>query len=168
MNISKMLGLELNSVKLAMAGLFTAIVRAPITGIILLTEMTGSFSQLLPLTVTSIIAYITADLLKSDPIYDSLLELQLANNTIVHDGQDVFKKIMVEVVVHYGSEIEKQYLKDLPLPEGSLVIAIRRHGKDITPRGDTRIQAEDHLIVLTSLKKESSVRLAFRNNKNRS
>lgn len=47
-----------------MAGYFTAIVRAPITGIILITEMTGSFTHLLSLSVVSIISYIVADLLK--------------------------------------------------------------------------------------------------------
>ena len=40
-----------------MAGYFTAIVRAPITGIILITEMTGSFSNLLSLSIVSIISY---------------------------------------------------------------------------------------------------------------
>ncbi|MGI5876666.1 MAG: chloride channel protein [Dethiobacteria bacterium] len=66
-----------NWIVLAMAGYFTAIVRAPITGIILLVEMTGSLSHLLPLTVVSVVAYVTADLLKSNPIYESLLENQV-------------------------------------------------------------------------------------------
>ncbi|HBI27116.1 MAG TPA: ClC family H(+)/Cl(-) exchange transporter, partial [Peptococcaceae bacterium] len=62
-----------NFVIIAMAGFFTAIVRAPITGIILLIEMTGSFANLLSLTFVSIVTYITATLLKSKPIYDTLL-----------------------------------------------------------------------------------------------
>ena len=70
-------GLLDNWIVLAMGGYFTAIVRAPITGIILLVEMTGSLSHLLPLTVVSIVAYVTADLLKSNPIYESLLENQI-------------------------------------------------------------------------------------------
>ena len=44
--------------------------------------MTGSFSHLLSLTIVSIIAYIVADLLKSTPIYDSLLDNLLAKNDI--------------------------------------------------------------------------------------
>ncbi len=63
-----------NFVLLAMAGYFTAIVRAPLTGIILIFEMTGSLSQMLSLTVVSLAAYVTASLLRSEPIYDSLLE----------------------------------------------------------------------------------------------
>jgi H+/Cl- antiporter ClcA len=154
--------LFLNFVVLAMAGFFSAIVRAPITGIVLLTEMTGSFSHLLPLTIVSLIAYITADLLKSAPIYESLLENLLATKEIQHDDQDIYRKIMVETTVHFGSEIENRKIKDLPLPENSLVIAIRRQGKDITPRGDSVILPEDHLIVLTSLKDESATRLVLR------
>ncbi|MFX4053967.1 chloride channel protein, partial [Streptococcus suis] len=55
-----------NLVILAMAGTFTAIVRAPMTGILLLVEMTGSFDHLLPLALVSLIAYVVADLLQSE------------------------------------------------------------------------------------------------------
>ena len=57
-----------NFVLLSMAGFFTAIVRAPITGIILLFEMSGSVSQMLSLAIVSVAAYITASLLRSEPI----------------------------------------------------------------------------------------------------
>ena len=46
-----------NFIILAMAGYFTAIVKAPITGSILITEMTGSFSHLLPLTIVNNLIY---------------------------------------------------------------------------------------------------------------
>ncbi len=62
-----------NFVLLAMAGFFTAIVRAPITGIILLFEMSGSVSQMLSLALVSVTAYVTATLVRSEPIYESLL-----------------------------------------------------------------------------------------------
>ncbi len=67
-----------NFVVLAMAGYFTAIVRAPMTGLILIFEMTGSVSQMLSLAVVALAAYIVATWLKSKPIYDSLLESQLS------------------------------------------------------------------------------------------
>lgn len=59
---------------LGMAGYFSAIVRAPITGIILISEMTGIFHNLLPLAIVSLTAYLTAELLGGVPIYDQLLE----------------------------------------------------------------------------------------------
>ena len=74
-----------NFVLLGMTGFFTAIVRAPLTGIILLFEMTGSISQMLSLSVVSVTAYIVATLMRSEPIYDSLLKRILKADTIVHD-----------------------------------------------------------------------------------
>lgn len=68
----------------AMAGFFTAAVRAPLTGILLLLEMTGSFGPCLPLSVVSLTAYITAMLLKSEPICDSLLNRFLKNADSAH------------------------------------------------------------------------------------
>ncbi|MCA5010735.1 chloride channel protein, partial [Clostridioides difficile] len=44
-------GLLGNFIILGMAGCFSAIVRSPITGIILISEMTGSFSHLLTLSM---------------------------------------------------------------------------------------------------------------------
>ena len=71
-----------NFVLLAMAGYFAAIVRAPLTGIILIFEMTGSLSQMLSLSVVSIVAYVVAILMKSKPIYESLLERLLQKREI--------------------------------------------------------------------------------------
>ena len=47
----------------SMAGFFAAIVRAPMTGIILVFEMTGNLDSLLPLAVVSLTSYTLADLL---------------------------------------------------------------------------------------------------------
>jgi len=56
----------------AMAALFTGIVRAPITGIVLVTEMTGNVSMLLPMLVACFTAMLVPTLLGDEPIYDSL------------------------------------------------------------------------------------------------
>ena len=56
----------------AMAAFFTAVVRAPITGIILATEMTGSFTLLLPMLTSCFAAMIVPSMLHCPPIYDSL------------------------------------------------------------------------------------------------
>lgn len=63
----------------AMAGFLTASARTPLTGILLLLEMTGSFDPVLPLSLVSLTAYLTAVLLKSEPIGDSLLDRFLKN-----------------------------------------------------------------------------------------
>ncbi len=69
----------INFVILGMVGFFTAIVRAPITGIILISEMTGSFSHMLPMLIVAVVAYIVAKTLKSKPVYDYLLERLTVN-----------------------------------------------------------------------------------------
>jgi CIC family chloride channel protein len=56
----------------AMAAFFTAVVRAPITGIILATEITGSFTLLLPMLTSCFAAMLVPTMLHCPPIYDSL------------------------------------------------------------------------------------------------
>lgn len=58
---------------IAMAGHFSAIVRTPLTAIILILEMTGgAFSNILALAVVSFVAYLIAELFKSEPFYEDL------------------------------------------------------------------------------------------------
>ena len=56
----------------AMAALFTSVVRSPLTGVVLLLEMTGSWTLILPMMAASVTAYSVPELLGVDPIYDSL------------------------------------------------------------------------------------------------
>ncbi|MFE7183611.1 ClC family H(+)/Cl(-) exchange transporter [Streptomyces erythrochromogenes] len=55
-----------------MAAVFTGVVRAPLTGIVLVTEMTGAGVLLLPLLTACFAAAVTADRMGSAPIYDTL------------------------------------------------------------------------------------------------
>jgi CIC family chloride channel protein len=55
-----------------MAAFFTAVVRAPVTGIILAIELTGSFTLFLPMLAACFSAMLVATLLREPPIYDSL------------------------------------------------------------------------------------------------
>jgi CIC family chloride channel protein len=52
--------------------LFTGIVRAPLTGIVLVTEMTASVTMLLPMLSACCVAMLVPTLLGDPPIYDSL------------------------------------------------------------------------------------------------
>lgn len=56
------------------AAFFTGVVRAPITGIVLVIEMTAAFTTLLPMLAASFAALAAAGLMRSPPIYDSLRE----------------------------------------------------------------------------------------------
>src|SRR5699024_3959471 len=63
---------------ISMAGHFSAIVRTPLTAIILILEMTGgAFSNILALAVVSFVAYLIAELFKSDPFYEDIYDMLL-------------------------------------------------------------------------------------------
>ncbi len=57
-----------------MGALFTATVRAPLTGIVLMTELTGKYDFMLPLLVSGFAAYGVAEALGDKPIYEALRE----------------------------------------------------------------------------------------------
>ncbi|HPF57168.1 MAG TPA: H(+)/Cl(-) exchange transporter ClcA [Candidatus Competibacteraceae bacterium] len=65
-----------------MAAYFTAIVRAPLTGIVLIVEMTGNYSLILPLFTACFSAYVIAEWWPDVPIYEALLERDLEKDTI--------------------------------------------------------------------------------------
>jgi chloride channel protein, CIC family len=55
-----------------MAAFFTGVVQSPITGIVLVIEMTASFTMLLPMIAACFAAMLVPNLLGGAPIYDSL------------------------------------------------------------------------------------------------
>jgi H+/Cl- antiporter ClcA len=137
-----------NFIVLAMAGYFAAVVRAPITGCILILEMTGSLNHLLSLAIVSIIAYIIADLLGSKPIYESLLIKILKNK-----GEDQFvgeqaNKVLLEVAVFMDSTLDGKQIKEIKWPPHCLLVGIKRGNEELIPKGDSTIYAGDYLIIL--------------------
>jgi chloride channel protein, CIC family len=57
-----------------MAAFFTGVVQAPVTGIVLVIEMTASFTMFLPMIAACFAAMLVPNLLNSAPIYDALRE----------------------------------------------------------------------------------------------
>jgi len=57
---------------LGMGALLTSIVRAPLTGIVLMIELTGKYDFMLPLLASCFVAYGVAEALGDHPIYESL------------------------------------------------------------------------------------------------
>ena len=138
-----------NFVLLAMAGFFTAIVRAPITGIILLFEMSGSVSQMLSLALVSVTAYVTATLVRSEPIYESLLANLLQREK--EEEQPVYaggQKVLSEFVIMGGSALENRTVMEIDLPDNCLLVAVDRGGKEFIPKGKTCLMAGDKLTVM--------------------
>jgi len=147
-----------NFIILAMAGYFTAIVRAPITGSILITEMTGSLSHLLSLSLISMVAYVTADFLRSEPIYESLLERILKKVKKAEEESDSKGKIIIEMPICMDSQMDNKKLKDVELPENCLIVSIKRGNKEVIPRGNTTLLSGDILILLVNENQEALIK----------
>lgn len=147
-----------NFTVLAMAGFFAAVVRAPITGIILICELTGSFTQLLSVTLISLIAYIVADLLKSEPVYEQLLERLIAREQEKPAPPKPEAKILLEIPVHFGTPICMKKISQIEWPEQSLIVAVRRGNHEIIPKGTVRIRPGDILIILCDEENSFDVR----------
>ena len=160
---------------IAMAGFFSAIVRAPITGVILITEMTGNFMTLLSLVAASLAAYVVADILGGEPVYDQLMhrrqrrKVESGSGTPDHDYlTDVYsksdkkyvkkrisireRKVVIDSSIHIGSMMDGHKVMELGLPEGSLIVSVMRDGKEIIPHGSTILNGGDDLEILCRLK----------------
>jgi CIC family chloride channel protein len=59
-------------VVVSITAFFTGAVRSPLTGVVLLLEMTGAFPLLLPMLAGSGAAYVLTEFLRSPPLYDLL------------------------------------------------------------------------------------------------
>jgi Trk K+ transport system NAD-binding subunit len=71
---------------------------------------------------------------------------------------DEGKKITMETVVHFGAAAAGRCVRELSLPKDCLLIAVRREGKDIIPKGDTLLRADDTLIFLINAHSEAKQR----------
>lgn len=129
----------------AMAGYFTAIGKAPLTAIILVTEMVGNITHLMPLAVCSLTAYVVNDLLGGNPIYESLLERLLNGHLPSITGN----KTIIEFPVTAESTLDGTMVRDFNWPKEMLLISIRRGSTEILTHGDTMMKVGDLLMILT-------------------
>ena len=137
-----------NFVILGMAGYFAAVVRAPVTGILLICEMTGTLSHMLSLAMVSLIAYATADLLRSKPIYDQLLHRMLRKRRPEAEKAASGDKVLVNAPVHLGAPACGKRIGDVSWPAGCLIVSVRRGEEELVPKGNTRLRAGDDITVL--------------------
>jgi len=80
-----------------MGAVFAGVVRAPVTSIVMIFEMTNSYSIILPLMIANITSYVLASKLSPTPIYDALL-LQ-DNIHLPHTNTHTLRQIPVTVAM---------------------------------------------------------------------
>lgn len=62
---------------------------------------------------------------------------------------------VAEVILSEGSPAVGRALKDVKLPEGSLVVGVLRGGEALVPRGNTVLERRDHVLLITEHRRVS-------------
>lgn len=132
-----------NFVVYAMGGLLTAVTKAPLMSVMLMVEMTGRVTHVMPLALVCLVAYVTADFLKSAPIYEVLLAKKIGTKPNAFQGEIS----EYELIVEPDSSLDGLGVKDLNMPGSSLIVRIERNGRQFVPASDMFIAANDTLVA---------------------
>ncbi|MDD4736351.1 MAG: H(+)/Cl(-) exchange transporter ClcA [Kiritimatiellae bacterium] len=139
-----------------MAAYFTAIIRAPLTGIMLIVEMTGNYNQMLPLLVACFCAYAVAEMLKDMPLYEGLMERDLRRS----GDMDLLKDpAVVDFIVQEGAPFAGKPVRSLGLPSGCILVRCSDGQHEWVPKADTRL--ESHMRITAMMSPEASGGLAI-------
>jgi chloride channel protein, CIC family len=110
-----------------MAGVMAGVMHAPLTSIFLIAEITGGYTLLIPLIITSTISYITIRGFEAHSIYH--VQLAEKGELITHD-----KDKAVLTMMDWTKDIEKELIKVSPADTlGDLVKIISRSSRNIFP-----------------------------------
>jgi CIC family chloride channel protein len=142
-----------------MAAYFTAIVRAPLTGIVLIVEMTSSYALSLPLLVACFCAYGAAEATKDLPIYEVLLQRELSKAE--DDAISQEENVVLELEVENGSRFDGLKVRDLGLPPGVLLVSCRDGYREWLPDADTKLLAHMRITAVVSMHSDGGLE-AFR------
>lgn len=130
-------------VMLCIAAFFAASVRAPITAIMLTVELSGSFVGLLPCVIAVAIATVLSDAMRSEPLYERALE-NIRDAAPLVGGT---KSMTVVGAVREDSVIAYKRVRNIMWPYNSLVVGLKRDGKDVVPDGETELVPDDVITV---------------------
>jgi H+/Cl- antiporter ClcA len=126
-------------VMIGMAAFFTCVVRAPITGIIMVSELTWSFTPLLPVVIGVSIGYMVGEIAKTEPIYDVLLDQFIEEQGLKQNK----KKISLVLNVLEDSVADGMQIKEILWPSGTAVREVVREEKSLTPGAELTIRGGD-------------------------
>jgi H+/Cl- antiporter ClcA len=131
-------------VMICMAAFFTSVVKAPITGIVMVCELTWSFAPLLPVIIGVSIGYIIADVARTDSIYEKLLNLFEKETGVKERARrEVFTVTVRPLCIADGRAV-----RDILWPSGAVVTDLKRGETKIHPDGDTVLIGGDELTIV--------------------
>lgn len=106
--------------------------RAPITGVILVFEITGNASSLLPLVVVSLISYALANMTGNTPFYAALLD-----RIVKHEGikeSKAAEKVLESFIIPQNSPLCGKTISQIKWGKHCLIVSVERDETPITLR----------------------------------
>jgi H+/Cl- antiporter ClcA len=125
---------------ICMAAFFTCIVKAPITGIVMVFELTGQFKNFLPAMIGVAVGYTVGALFRTEAIYEKNLSMFIQEEKIY----EKIKKICISLTVQSGSKACGKPVRETVWPSNGLVVnRISPDGTHSVPDGESVLNAGD-------------------------
>lgn len=122
---------------ICMAVFFTTFVRAPITGLIMIFELTGQAANFLPALLGVVIGCVISELCRLEPGYEKLLNLFIEDEGYYKHN----RKVRVTVAIQPGSQADGGKVRKIIWPSNGLVVELTDGGEPIIPDGETILHA---------------------------
>lgn len=128
---------------ICMAAFFTCIVKAPITGIVMVFELTGQFVNFLPALLGIGLGYLVGMAFKTEAIYEKNLEQYIADEKLY----EKIKKVRLELKIKTDSKADGSAVRKIVWPTNGLVVAvIKEDGTETVADGETVLHAGEGII----------------------
>ena len=128
---------------IGMGAFLVAVVRTPITAIILITEITGHFEVFYPSIVVGGLTYYFTELLGIKP-FNVMFYEEMINKPAFREQ----KRLTLDVEVMAGAYFDRKEVDTLELPNHCVIMNIHRDRKDISPTGQTILPGDQLTIEL--------------------
>ncbi len=123
---------------ICMSVFFTTFVRAPVTGLFMVFELTGQFTNALPALLGVVIASLVAEVCRLEPGYENNLHAFMRDEGFA--GRE--REAKFTLAVQPGTLADGGKINRLLWPSGGLVVAITEaDGSSVIPSGGTRLHA---------------------------
>ncbi len=130
-------------VVICMAAFFTAVVKAPITAIVMSFELMGQFTNSLPVLLGVTVGYLIGELFRTQPIYEKCLDM-----FIKEEGYEKnVKKERMRATIMPRCPADGNRVRKIVWPANGLVVQlIRVDGSVEVPDGETILSAGETII----------------------
>lgn len=130
---------------ICMSAFLVAVIRTPLTAIVLITEITGHLEAFYPSIVVGGLTYYFTEMLQIKP-FNVMLYEDMINSPDFREE----KRYALSVEVMSGSFFDGKRVSELLLPERCGIINIHRDGKDLKPGGEVLAPGDQVQIEMDS------------------